>query len=263
VHRGQTYPSLEASINDVARGLSQNYIKQGLRTPEQIVSKYAPSSDGNNESGWSNTVSSVMRQLGAPESPQATASAVPSTRPRRAYTASDSDGMPENLRVPGTTGPEPLIASLLMKGPDALFKGVRDAGDARHARNTAAVTTPPEITQPESPSDIPAKGMLVTSAGWKPSHVTDGLDWGTKTAADIMAAPGTPVGAPEAGVVVKLGSAQGGQSMYFQGDSGKLYWLGHIDGRYSLPPGTRVRGNDPLSRVSADHASPHLHIDAR
>jgi hypothetical protein len=270
VHRGQTYPSLAASINDVARGLSQNYIKQGLTTPQQIVSKYAPSSDGNSESGWANTVSSVMSQLGAPAQTPAqaqTANAPAFNDASRPRISQDMDAtsppMPSDLRVPGTTGTEPFVASLLLKGPQALFKGVREAGDRRHARDTDAVVTPPEITEPETPTDIPAKGVLVTSKGWKPTHVTDGLGWGTKTAADIMAAPGTPVGAPESGTVVRLGSAQGGQSMYFKGDSGKTYWLGHIDGEYSLPPGTHVRGNDVLSRVSSDHAAPHLHIDVQ
>jgi len=266
VHRGQTYPSLAASIDDVARGLSQNYIKQGLTTPQQIVSKYAPGSDGNDEGGWASTVSSVMQALGGPAT-VGSANAPASTTASRPRIRQDMDAkvdlMPDSLRVPGTTGSEPYVASLLMKGPQALFKGVQAAADRRHARDTMAVATPPEVTEPETPNDLPAKGMVVTSKGWTPTHVTDGLGWGTKTAADIMAAPGTPVGAPESGVVVKLGSAQGGQSMYFQGDSGKTYWLGHIDGEYSLPPGTRVRGNETVSRVSADHAAPHLHIDVQ
>jgi murein DD-endopeptidase MepM/ murein hydrolase activator NlpD len=274
VHRGQTYPSLTASIDDVARGLSQNYIKQGLTTPQQIVSKYAPASDSNNENAWSNTVSEVMQSLGGPATKPSQGNAAVSTQASRPRISQDmsvkTDLMPETLTVPGTTGPEPYVASLLMQGPQALFKGVQAAADRRHARDTAAVATPPEITDPQQPTDIqsggneaPAKGMVITSKGWTPTHVTDGLGWGTKTAADIMASPGTPVGAPESGVVVRLGSAQGGQSMYFQGDSGKLYWLGHIDGQYSLAPGTRVRGNETLSRVSADHAHPHLHIDVQ
>jgi len=95
------------------------------------------------------------------------------------------------------------------------------------------------------------------------THVTDGLDLnhGAKTAVDIMAKPGTAVPAPRDGVVVRLGSAQGGQSMYFRDDEGHTWWLGHIDGRYSLPAGTRVRAGQTLSRISANHAAPHLHLD--
>jgi murein DD-endopeptidase MepM/ murein hydrolase activator NlpD len=94
------------------------------------------------------------------------------------------------------------------------------------------------------------------------THVSDGLGWGTKTAVDIMASPGTPVGAPVDGVVTRLGSAQGGDSMYFTGDDGITRWLGHIDSRYSLKPGTRVKAGQIISRISADHPRPHLHYDS-
>jgi len=112
-----------------------------------------------------------------------------------------------------------------------------------------------------SPNPGPQGGVIYTSKGWAGTHVTDGLGWGTKTAGDIMANPGTIVDAPEDGQVVRWGSAQGGQSMYFKGVSGKTYWLGHIDGR--LPVGTTVRANQPIARVSKDHPRPHLHIDVR
>jgi murein DD-endopeptidase MepM/ murein hydrolase activator NlpD len=120
---------------------------------------------------------------------------------------------------------------------------------------------PRTITQPEMPSVSPVKGELITSAGWKGTHVTDGLDWnhGQKTAGDIMSNPGTPVGAPEDGTIVRWGSAQGGEALYFKGASGKMYWLGHIDGR--LPVGTRVSKDQPIAKISSDHKAPHLHID--
>jgi len=108
---------------------------------------------------------------------------------------------------------------------------------------------------------VTPKTGIVPGTSWTGTHVTDNLGWGTKTAEDIMAKPGTPVGAPEDGEVVRWGSAQGGQALYFQGVSGKLYWLGHIDGM--APVGTRVRANQQIAVVSADHASPHLHIDVR
>lgn len=96
---------------------------------------------------------------------------------------------------------------------------------------------------------------------WKGTHVTDGLDWnnGQRTAQDIMAKPGTAVLAPEAGRVIRHGSAQGGQALYFLGNSGQLYWLGHIDGM--VPVGTKVKPGGKLAVISADHAAPHLHID--
>lgn len=106
-------------------------------------------------------------------------------------------------------------------------------------------------------------GYLDTSKGWSGTHVTDGLDWnsGQKSAADLMAAAGTSVGAPEAGMVVRHGSAQGGQAMYFKGASGKMYWLGHIDNM--LPVGSKVAQGAVIATVSPDHARPHLHIDRK
>lgn len=108
---------------------------------------------------------------------------------------------------------------------------------------------------------VTPKTGIVTSKSWGGTHVTDNLDWnnGQKTAVDIMGKPGTPVGAPEDGVIIRHGSAQGGSSLYFKGASGKTYWLGHIDGM--LPVGTRVRANQPIAAISSDHAAPHLHID--
>jgi len=96
---------------------------------------------------------------------------------------------------------------------------------------------------------------------WNPTHVTDGLDWnnGKKTAVDIMGAAGTAVLAPENGTVVRWGSAQGGQALYFMSDSGHLYWMGHIDGMAQV--GTKVKRGGRIAVISADHAAPHVHID--
>ena len=107
------------------------------------------------------------------------------------------------------------------------------------------------------------KGELIPGPTWKGTHITDGLDWnhGQRTAEDIMAKAGTPVGSPEAGVITRWGSAQGGEAMYLKGQSGTLYWLGHIDNR--LPVGTRVKRGEVIARISADHPRPHLHIDRK
>lgn len=64
VHLGTRYDSFGNAIDDLARGLYKGYVSQGLTTPRKIVSKYAPSSDGNNEANWARTVSSVMSQVG-------------------------------------------------------------------------------------------------------------------------------------------------------------------------------------------------------
>lgn len=123
-----------------------------------------------------------------------------------------------------------------------------------------------DVAPPDHSFDEPPKlsgKTLYPGTSWKGTHVTSGLGWGTRTAADMMAAPGTIVEAPESGVVEYFHptGAQGGGSMLFRGDSGREYWLGHIAN--GLPAGTRVRKRKRVALVSADHAAPHLHIDWR
>lgn len=107
----------------------------------------------------------------------------------------------------------------------------------------------------------PTPAGLSLPSSWSGTHVTDGLGWGTQTAEDIMGNPGTPVRAPESGRIVKHGSAQGGQSVWFLSDSGYMYWLGHIES--DLPVGTRIRRGQKLAVISADHPRPHVHIDKK
>ena len=83
-HSNKQYGSWEESIMDVARGMRRGYIDKGLVTPAQIVSKYAPGSDNNDEGNWASVVGSVMKELGgnpgsAARSPSAASSATPST----------------------------------------------------------------------------------------------------------------------------------------------------------------------------------------
>ena len=109
-----------------------------------------------------------------------------------------------------------------------------------------------------------SRGMLTLPTRWKGTHDTGGADWNdnARTAEDIMARAGTWVGAPEAGHVVYYHptGAQGGGSLLFDPDApGGNYWLGHITG--SAPIGKRLRRGQRLTRVSADHPAPHVHID--
>ena len=119
-----------------------------------------------------------------------------------------------------------------------------------------------------APKKPPTKGQIKGGVFVPPirqqgTHVTDGLDWndGLKTARDYIMAAGTPVGAPEGGQIVKWGSAQGGEALYFLADSGRYYWLGHIDQR--LPVGTHVKRGQQIAVISSDHPTPHLHIDRK
>lgn len=123
----------------------------------------------------------------------------------------------------------------------------------------AQAATAPAQAAPAAPQT--SNGFLQAPTTWKGTHTTDNLGWGQGTAEDIMSKPGTAVGAPEDGVIVRHGSAQGGASLYFKGASGRTYWLGHVAN--SLPPGTRVKRGQVITYISADHPRPHLHIDAR
>lgn len=53
------FDSINEGIHTVAKGLSENYINQGLITPEEIMSKYTPSSPGT----WSNAVRHFMEEM--------------------------------------------------------------------------------------------------------------------------------------------------------------------------------------------------------
>jgi hypothetical protein len=111
---------------------------------------------------------------------------------------------------------------------------------------------------PMEPVQTNGKGFQVPTE-WDGTHVTDGLGWGTNTARDFILPAGTPLKVPESGKVIKWGSAQGGQSLWFQGDSGRRYWFGHVDNR--VPVGRRLKKGQRYANVSADHDTPHLHAD--
>lgn len=53
------FPSYEANFERAARELKQNYIDIGLTTPEQIMTKYTPSSNGS----WANSVNQWMAEM--------------------------------------------------------------------------------------------------------------------------------------------------------------------------------------------------------
>jgi hypothetical protein len=125
----------------------------------------------------------------------------------------------------------------------------------------------PELAKPASQPHVmdpepvaPGKGFLVPLE-WGGTHVTDNLGWGTKTAKDFILPAGTRLKAPEGGKIIKHGSAQGGESLYFKGDSGKLYWFGHVSNR--VPVGRRLKKGQRFADVSPDHDTPHLHADVQ
>src|SRR5262245_45774377 len=62
---GRPFGSWEEGISAVTKGLRDGYLSRGLKTPEQIVTRYAPGSVGNNESRWAQVVNQFMREQGA------------------------------------------------------------------------------------------------------------------------------------------------------------------------------------------------------
>lgn len=124
----------------------------------------------------------------------------------------------------------------------------------------------PELAGPVStphtmePVETKGKGFQVPLS-WGGTHVTDNLGWGTKTAHDFILPAGTQLRVPESGKIKAHGSAQGGLSLTFVGDSGKEYWFGHLD--RLMPVGRRLKKGQRFAVVSADHETPHLHADVR
>ena len=269
VHRGQTYGSWEESIMDVARGLRRGYVDQGLTTPQQIVSKYAPSSDGNDEANWSRVVASVMTQLGGRAPAGAT--------PRRGIPIPP----PSPPSPQATPGPErvwdPLLASknirdqLIMGGgridlmgmpqlTASSYKTVAPPPVPAAAAPAADLAPSAETQKNHGPTLTPNGKVMNLPWSFKATHATSGLeDEGFTQAVDIMAHPGTSVRSPGEGTVEYFHptGAQGGGSMLIRFSNGKVGWLGHIAN--GLPAGTKVRAGQQLALVSPDHPAPHAH----
>jgi cell wall-associated NlpC family hydrolase len=66
---GKPFGSWDEGISAVTQGLRTGYYDRGLRTPEQIVNRYAPASDGNDTGNWVQTVTQFMKEMGAANVP--------------------------------------------------------------------------------------------------------------------------------------------------------------------------------------------------
>ena len=105
--------------------------------------------------------------------------------------------------------------------------------------------------------------MLCPVAG--PTSFTD--TWGaprgngrTHKGVDMMAASGTPVVNPVAGVVEHRGNSLGGESFHLYGNNGNYYYGTHMSGYASsgtLPAGTVVG----YVGSSGNASTPHLHFE--
>jgi hypothetical protein len=81
---------------------------------------------------------------------------------------------------------------------------------------------------------------------------------------DIFAARGTPVRAPEDGVVRFSEEAVGGKAAYVSGSSGTLYYMAHLDRFAAGLAGSHVARGQVVGFVgstgNADGGAPHLHF---
>jgi len=265
---GSGWGSWEQGISTVIKGLSQGYIRQGLTSPEAIVRKYAPASDGNDEQRWAQVVNQYLGELGSRGAPGRTPAG----------------------RSPSPAGKAspPAPASALLDGSDPVAAMARDnlAEIAQHGHVNAerqlsklvgAATQQAEAVQqqtaamqqsvvppvPRSQAGKPApKGALKLPLHWRGTHVTDGLDWnhGQKTAEDIMGHVGQQVVVPFSGVVERWGSAQQGEAMYLRDlQTGTRYWLGHVEDR--IPEGSGFQAGQVIARLAHHSNGAHAHWD--
>jgi murein DD-endopeptidase MepM/ murein hydrolase activator NlpD len=272
VHRGQTYGSWEESIMDVARGLRRGYLDKGLKNPQQIVSRYAPSSDGNDESNWAKVVGQVMSQLGGN-----VPAGVPHTQGQRSAAALSPSPLPPQAPTYKTEF-DPALFSRQIRDQFIAGKGRIDLfglGPTRAASYKEVELPPPPQLQEQAQQAKPGSNFVPTHAAqpgkginlpweYKSTHVTDGLtDEGFTRAIDIMGSPGTPVFSPQGGTVIYFHptGAQGGGSMLVRFKDGREGWIGHIEN--GLPAGTKFKAGSQLADISPDHPRPHVHWSLR
>lgn len=253
---GRSFSSWAEGISRVTQGLSQGYIRQGLTTPEAIVRKYAPASDGNDEKRWAQVVNQFLAEMGGG-----------ARAPAQALASPGGGSSPADL----LDGTDPL-AALARDNLARVGRGEKINAEKQLSRLTQGVAEATQkqslaaqsSTVPQTPSatvtNPGGKGLLLPTK-WNGTHITDGLDWnhGKKSAIDIMGAAGTRVIVPFNGVVESWGSAQGGEAMYLRDTNGRRYWLGHIEDR--IPAGTTFRAGTAIATISPHHATPHVHWD--
>lgn len=144
-----------------------------------------------------------------------------------------------------------LLDPRVSRDPMALLGAIKD------------VQAPAAAPAPEDAPVQPGRRVSgITYNGQALTHQTDGL--AGYPAVDLFAKPGTPFLAPEDGRIVRLSGRGGnsgnvyGLSVYFQGRSGKLYYITHLGttGR----PG-HYRAGQPLGTVSDwKSGKPHAHV---
>jgi len=120
-----------------------------------------------------------------------------------------------------------------------------------------------ELWISSTPAIEPVKGILTSGFGRRRDPMT-----GRQAAhqgIDIATAPGRPVQAPAAGIVVEAGRVGGlGNAVYISHGYGVTTRYGHLS-KIDVKPGQRIRRGDPIGRVgnSGKSTGYHLHYEVR
>ncbi|MGY1714124.1 M23 family metallopeptidase [Geodermatophilus sp. SYSU D01106] len=138
------------------------------------------------------------------------------------------------------------------------LRGVRDAEAAYAAQQAAAQQAAVNVRSAPAASG----GGIAPTTG----RVTScyGARWGTMHyGVDIAAPIGTPIYAPEPGVVLQAGPASGfGQAVYVQHGDGSITLYGHVDS-FDVSAGQVVSAGQKIAEVGnrGQSTGPHLHFE--
>jgi murein DD-endopeptidase MepM/ murein hydrolase activator NlpD len=134
-------------------------------------------------------------------------------------------------------------------------QGVRDAEAAQAAQAAARQQAAVNVQSTAGGGIAPTTGRVTSCYGAR---------WGTMhQGVDIAAPIGTPVSAPEGGVVLQAGPASGfGQAVYVQHGDGTITLYGHVD-RFLVSAGQVVSAGQQIATVGnkGQSTGPHLHFE--
>ncbi|MGY1695350.1 M23 family metallopeptidase [Geodermatophilus sp. SYSU D00814] len=135
------------------------------------------------------------------------------------------------------------------------LRGVADAEAAYAAQQSAQQQAAVNVQSAAGGGIAPTTGRVTSCFGPR---------WGTMhQGVDIAAPIGTPVYAPEGGVVLQAGPASGfGQAVYVQHDDGRITLYGHVD-TFTVSAGQVVSAGQQIATVGnkGQSTGPHLHFE--
>ena len=281
---GIPFGSWEEGISTVTRGIKDGYYARGLRTPDQIVTRYAPGSDGNDEGNWARTVSEFMQQIcgmapiktvkvggstGLSTTPSLSALAVPSSSGLESALISNLGSIAQHG---GKADPFSMLSSLLGgASQDRETDAIRRAAQAaQKVPSATSATVPSSVPKSFKATGKPVPANYLTRVG--EAHETAGLSG--YPAFDYFGDAGAPVIAPVSGKIVRFsghdpagGPTSGvhgpfGWSIYLQGDDGHSYYMTHLGSR-DVQVGQQVKAGAELGTIG-DYArwggANHVHM---